>query len=73
MGRLTSDLIGRSLAFVNCLKQVELDLRGNKIPEIENLGVTEVRKLCSCVNDNRSPHLFAPLFYYDAFVMLIAK
>jgi len=43
MGRLTAELVLRGVAFVNCLKEVELDLRGHKIPEIENLGATEVR------------------------------
>jgi len=39
--RLTADVIARSPAFTNCLKQQELDLRGNKIPFIENLGATQ--------------------------------
>jgi U2 small nuclear ribonucleoprotein A' len=41
MKRLTVDLIMRSPAFRNTLKERELDLRGNKIPRIENLGVTQ--------------------------------
>ena len=41
MVRLTVDLIERSPQFVNPLKKRELDVRGNKIPLIENLGATE--------------------------------
>eukprot|EP01095_Lingulamoeba_sp_RSL-Kostka_P009111 TRINITY_DN311_c1_g1_i1.p1 TRINITY_DN311_c1_g1~~TRINITY_DN311_c1_g1_i1.p1 ORF type:complete len:246 (-),score=70.51 TRINITY_DN311_c1_g1_i1:98-835(-) len=39
--RLTADLVLRSPSFVNTLKERELDLRGNRIPFIENLGATE--------------------------------
>jgi U2 small nuclear ribonucleoprotein A' len=41
MPRLTVDLIAKSPQFQNPLKQRELDVRGNKIPAIENLGATE--------------------------------
>jgi len=41
MVRLTAELVLTSPAFVNPLKERELDLRGNKIPKIENLGATE--------------------------------
>ncbi|KAJ0571070.1 putative U2 small nuclear ribonucleoprotein A' [Helianthus annuus] len=41
MVRLTADLIWKSPHFFNALRERELDLRGNKIPEIENLGATE--------------------------------
>eukprot|EP01046_Picozoa_sp_COSAG06_P090486 COSAG06_NODE_36807_length_442_cov_1.553936_1_plen_82_part_10 len=41
MPRLTVDLIARSPQFQNPLKQRELDVRGNKIPAVENLGATE--------------------------------
>jgi len=37
--RLTADLINSSLSYLNPLKERELDLRGHKIPTIENLGV----------------------------------
>ncbi|TID25882.1 L domain-like protein [Venturia nashicola] len=36
--RLTADLIQGSLSYINPLKERELDLRGHKIPHIENLG-----------------------------------
>ncbi|KAK8803209.1 hypothetical protein WA158_000903 [Blastocystis sp. Blastoise] len=39
--RLTADLILQSRAFYNPLKERELDLRGLKIPTIENLGAAE--------------------------------
>jgi U2 small nuclear ribonucleoprotein A' len=41
MRRLSVEVIMRSPAFRNTLKERELDLRGNKIPRIENLGVTQ--------------------------------
>ncbi|KAK4210732.1 leucine-rich repeat-domain-containing protein [Rhypophila decipiens] len=39
MVRLTADLIGNSLTYLNPLKEREIDLRGHRIPAIENLGV----------------------------------
>ncbi|KAK4465226.1 U2 small nuclear ribonucleoprotein A [Cladorrhinum samala] len=36
--RLTTDLINHSLSYLNPLKERELDLRGHRIPAIENLG-----------------------------------
>ncbi|KAL1877839.1 hypothetical protein VTK73DRAFT_8366 [Phialemonium thermophilum] len=37
--RLTAELINNSLSYLNPLKERELDLRGHRIPHIENLGV----------------------------------
>ncbi|KAF5025820.1 hypothetical protein F66182_2153 [Fusarium sp. NRRL 66182] len=37
--RLTADLIRDSQSYLNPLKERELDLRGHRIPAIENLGV----------------------------------
>ncbi|UNI21995.1 U2 snRNP complex subunit [Purpureocillium takamizusanense] len=37
--RLTAELIQDSLSYLNPLKERELDLRGQRIPAIENLGV----------------------------------
>ncbi|KAL1839799.1 hypothetical protein VTJ49DRAFT_1173 [Mycothermus thermophilus] len=37
--RLTAELIQNSLSYLNPLKERELDLRGHRIPAIENLGV----------------------------------
>ncbi|WYZ45205.1 hypothetical protein EsH8_VIII_000521 [Colletotrichum jinshuiense] len=37
--RLTAELIKGSLSYLNPLKERELDLRGHRIPAIENLGV----------------------------------
>ncbi|KAK0549044.1 U2 snRNP complex subunit [Tilletia horrida] len=39
--KLTPELIAASPSVLNCLKDRELILRGNKIPAIENLGVTK--------------------------------
>ncbi|PKY03729.1 L domain-like protein [Aspergillus campestris IBT 28561] len=40
--RLTVELIQNSLSYINPLKDRELDLRGHKIPAIENLGIAKV-------------------------------
>ena len=39
--RLNADMIARSPAFFNAMKDRELDLRGNKIAVIENLAATQ--------------------------------
>jgi len=39
--RLTADVIARSPAFLNALRDRELDLRGNKIAVMENLAATQ--------------------------------
>ncbi|EAL91510.1 U2 snRNP complex subunit [Aspergillus fumigatus] len=39
--RLTVELIQNSLSYINPLKDRELDLRGHKIPTIENLGIAK--------------------------------
>ncbi|GAM90142.1 hypothetical protein ANO11243_081820 [Dothideomycetidae sp. 11243] len=39
--RLTAELINESLSYINPLKERELDLRGNKIPTIENLAAAQ--------------------------------
>nr|XP_027123939.1 U2 small nuclear ribonucleoprotein A' [Coffea arabica] len=41
MVRLTADLMWKSPHFFNAIRERELDLRGNKIAVIENLGATE--------------------------------
>jgi len=41
MPRLTADIVLRAPSRINPLKQRELDLRGNKIPAIENLGACQ--------------------------------
>lgn len=40
-GRLTAELILRSAQYMNCVSEYEIDLRGCKIGQIENLGATE--------------------------------
>ena len=42
MVRLTSELIQKAPSYINPLKDRELDLRGNRIPQIENLAVSKV-------------------------------
>jgi hypothetical protein len=46
MPRLTAELVASSPQFMNPLKERELDLRGNSIPAIENLGAARVRLAC---------------------------
>ncbi|XP_073125998.1 U2 small nuclear ribonucleoprotein A' [Henckelia pumila] len=41
MVRLTADLIWKSPHFFNAIRERELDLRGNKMAVIENIGATE--------------------------------
>ena len=40
MVKLTPDLIANAAQYVNAVKDRELDLRGYKIPMLENLGTT---------------------------------
>jgi U2 small nuclear ribonucleoprotein A' len=40
-GRLTAELISHSHQYMSCVKMYEIDLKGNKIAQIENLGATE--------------------------------
>jgi U2 small nuclear ribonucleoprotein A' len=43
--RITAELIYLSPQFVNPINEREIDLRGNKISIIENLGATKVKFL----------------------------
>jgi len=52
MVRLTAELVLGAPAFINPLKQRELDLRGNKIALIENLGATEDQYDAIDLSDN---------------------
>lgn len=52
LGRLTAELILRSPQFMNCVSQYEINLRGNKISAIENLGATENQFDCIDLSDN---------------------
>lgn len=52
MVRLTADLIWKSPHFFNALRERELDLRGNKIAVIENVGATEDQFDCIDLSDN---------------------
>jgi len=51
-GRLTADLIIRSPQEMNAIKEYQIDLRGNKISTIENLGATENQFDCIDLSDN---------------------
>lgn len=52
MPRLSAEVIARSPAFINPLKERELDLRGNKIAVIENLAATQNQFDCIDLSDN---------------------
>jgi U2 small nuclear ribonucleoprotein A' len=58
MVRLTAELILSSPQYINPLKERELDLRGNKIATIENLGCTEVFQYFSFPFNNLEPIRF---------------
>ncbi|EME78393.1 uncharacterized protein MYCFIDRAFT_205019 [Pseudocercospora fijiensis CIRAD86] len=49
--RLTTELVQNSLSYNNPLNERELDLRGHKIPAIENLGVAKDQE-CIDFTDN---------------------
>mmetsp|Transcript_5771 Transcript_5771/g.6631 ORF Transcript_5771/g.6631 Transcript_5771/m.6631 type:complete len:269 (-) Transcript_5771:537-1343(-) len=51
-GRLTAELILRAPQEMNAVKEYEIDLRGNKIAAIENLGVTQNQFVCIDLSDN---------------------
>lgn len=51
-GRLTADLILRSPQEMNAIKEYQIDLRGNKVSAIENLGATENQFDCIDLSDN---------------------
>ncbi|ORY81471.1 leucine-rich repeat-domain-containing protein [Protomyces lactucae-debilis] len=57
MVRLTADLIAAAPSFLNPLKDRELDLRGHKIPVLENLGVTRDQNDAIDLTDNEIRHL----------------
>ena len=60
--RLTNDLLQRSPVFMNPLNMREIDLRGNKLTQIENLGMTQVRQgVCRHVS------LIFPFFFFFFF------
>jgi len=50
--RLTADLILRSGSYLNPLKEREINLRGNKVAVIENLGATQDQFDCIDLSDN---------------------
>jgi len=50
--RLTAELILKSPNFLNPIKEREIDLRGNKIAVIENLGATQDQFDCIDFSDN---------------------
>lgn len=62
-GRLTADLILRAPQGMSALKEYEINLRGNKIPAVENLGVTENQFDSIDLSDNEIVKLegFPPL------------
>lgn len=52
--RLTVELIQNSLSYINPLKDRELDLRGHKIPAIENLGIAKDQDAIDFTDNNIS-------------------
>jgi U2 small nuclear ribonucleoprotein A' len=60
MVKITADLISRSAQYLNPVKEFQLDLRGYKIPAIENLSATNDQFGCIDLSDN-SISLIEPL------------
>ena len=58
--RLNADMISRSPAFFNAMKDRELDLRGNKIAVIENLAATQDQFDTIDLSDNEIRKLEVP-------------
>ncbi|KAJ7225880.1 leucine-rich repeat-domain-containing protein [Mycena pura] len=50
--KLTPELLAQASSFINAIKERQLDLRGYKIPAIENLGVTRDQHDCIDLTDN---------------------
>ncbi|KAM6497984.1 Leucine-rich repeat domain containing protein [Amanita muscaria] len=50
--KLTPELLAQAVSGLNSVKERELDLRGYKIPAIENLGVTKDQHDCIDLTDN---------------------
>ncbi|KTW27493.1 uncharacterized protein T551_02992 [Pneumocystis jirovecii RU7] len=55
--RLNIDLLNNASSYINPAKERELDLRGHKIPVIENLGVTKDQNDAIDFTDNDIRHL----------------
>lgn len=55
--RLNVDLLNNASSYINPTKERELDLRGHKIPAIENLGVTKDQNDAIDFTDNDIRHL----------------
>lgn len=60
--RLTVELIHNSLSYINPLKERELDLRGHKIPAIENLGLAKDQDAIDFTDNDISSLSNFPLF-----------
>ena len=52
MVKINTDLISKSAQFLNPVKEFQLDLRGYKIPAIENLSATNDQFGCIDLSDN---------------------
>jgi U2 small nuclear ribonucleoprotein A' len=52
MVKISADLISRSAQYLNAVKEFQLDLRGYKIIEIENLVATNDQFGCIDLTDN---------------------
>ncbi|KAL4919857.1 leucine-rich repeat-domain-containing protein [Aspergillus aurantiobrunneus] len=70
--RLTVELIQNSLSYINPLKDRELDLRGHKIPAIENLGIAKDQD-CIDFTDNDISSLGNFPFFPRLRTLLLAR
>ncbi|KAK1145975.1 U2 snRNP complex subunit [Aspergillus melleus] len=70
--RLTVELIQNSLSYINPLKDRELDLRGHKIPAIENLGIAREQDAID-LTDNSISSLGNFPFFPRLHTLLLAR
>ncbi|KAE8351566.1 U2 small nuclear ribonucleo protein A' [Aspergillus coremiiformis] len=70
--RLTVELIQNSLSYINPLKDRELDLRGHKIPAIENLGIAKDQDVID-LTDNDISSLGNFPFFPRLHTLLLAR
>ncbi|KAL4938389.1 hypothetical protein BDV06DRAFT_57011 [Aspergillus oleicola] len=70
--RLTVELIQNSLSYINPLKDRELDLRGHKIPAIENLGIAKDQDAIDFTDNDISSLANFP-FFPRLRVLLLAR
>ena len=74
MVKINSDLISKSAQFLNPVKDFQLDLRGYKIPAIENLSATNDQFGCIDLSENSITKLeYIPKLHRLRTILLISN